>query len=401
MKVLVINAGSSSLKYQLIDMDNEQVLAKGNCERIGIDGIFGYKTADGKKIEKNVDMPDHRAAFMQVKDALTDAENGVISDLSEVSAIGHRIVQGGAIFSESCIVNEDVIKGIESLIPLAPLHNKGHVQAIRACIEVFGEDVPEVVVFDTAFHSTMPEKAYIYPIPYEYYEKYQIRRYGFHGTSHRYVSGKCAELMGKDIKELKIITCHIGNGSSITAIDGGKVIDTSMGLTPLDGFMMGTRTGTLDPSVVTFIAEKEHLTPHDMDTLLNKKSGLLGVSGISSDDRDVTKAAKEGNKRAQLAHEILEYEIAKFVGGYYVALGGCDAMVFTAGLGENQHHHRKVVCQYLECLGVKLDEEKNKEMILGKCGKISAEDSKVEVYVIPTNEELVIARDTKALVEGK
>ncbi len=399
MKVLVINAGSSSLKYQLIDMDNEQVLAKGNCERIGIDGIFGYKTADGKKIEKNVDMPDHRAAFMQVKDALTDAENGVISDLSEVSAIGHRIVQGGAIFSESCIVNEDVIKGIESLIPLAPLHNKGHVQAIRACIEVFGEDVPEVVVFDTAFHSTMPEKAYIYPIPYEYYEKYQIRRYGFHGTSHRYVSGKCAELMGKDIKELKIITCHIGNGSSITAIDGGKVIDTSMGLTPLDGFMMGTRTGTLDPSVVTFIAEKEHLTPHDMDTLLNKKSGLLGVSGISSDDRDVTKAAKEGNKRAQLAHEILEYEIAKFVGGYYVALGGCDAMVFTAGLGENQHHHRKVVCRYLECLGVKLDEEKNKEMILGKCGKISAEDSKVEVYVIPTNEELVIARDTKALVE--
>ena len=399
MKVLVINAGSSSLKYQLIDMDNEQVLAKGNCERIGIDGIFGYKTADGKKIEKNVDMPDHRAAFMQVKDALTDAENGVISDLSEVSAIGHRIVQGGAIFSESCIVNEDVIKGIESLIPLAPLHNKGHVQAIRACIEVFGEDVPEVVVFDTAFHSTMPEKAYIYPIPYEYYEKYQIRRYGFHGTSHRYVSGKCAELMGKDIKELKIITCHIGNGSSITAIDGGKVIDTSMGLTPLDGFMMGSRTGTLDPSVVTFIAEKEHLTPHDMDTLLNKKSGLLGVSGISSDDRDVTKAAKEGNKRAQLAHEILEYEIAKFVGGYYVALGGCDAMVFTAGLGENQHHHRKVVCRYLECLGVKLDEEKNKEMILGKCGKISAEDSKVEVYVIPTNEELVIARDTKALVE--
>ena len=399
MKVLVINAGSSSLKYQLIDMDNEQVLAKGNCERIGIDGIFGYKTADGKKIEKNVDMPDHRAAFMQVKDALTDAENGVISDLSEVSAIGHRIVQGGAIFSESCIVNEDVIKGIESLIPLAPLHNKGHVQAIRACIEVFGEDVPEVVVFDTAFHSTMPEKAYIYPIPYEYYEKYQIRRYGFHGTSHRYVSGKCAELMGKDIKELKIITCHIGNGSSITAIDGGKVIDTSMGLTPLDGFMMGTRTGTLDPSVVTFIAEKEHLTPHDMDTLLNKKSGLLGVSGISSDDRDVTKAAKEGNKRAQLAHEILEYEIAKFVGGYYVALGGCDAMVFTAGLGENQHHHRKVVCRYLECLGVKLDEETNKEMILGKCGKISAEDSKVEVYVIPTNEELVIARDTKALVE--
>ena len=333
MKILVINAGSSSLKYQLIDMDNEKVIAKGNCERIGIDGIFGYKTADGKEIKKDVPMPDHRAAFMQVKDALTDSEAGVIKDLAEVSAIGHRIVQGGALFSESVIVDEEVIKGIESLIPLAPLHNKGHVQAIRACVEVFGENVPQVVVFDTAFHSTMPEKAYIYPIPYEYYEKYQIRRYGFHGTSHRYVSKRCAELMGKDIKDLKLITCHIGNGSSITAIDGGKVIDTSMGLTPLDGFMMGSRTGTLDPSVVTFIAEKENLSPSQMSDLLNKKSGLLGVSGVSTDDRDVTKAAREGNKRAQLAHEILEYEIAKFIGGYYVALGGCDGMVFTAGLG--------------------------------------------------------------------
>ena len=399
MKILVINAGSSSLKYQLIDMDNEQVIAKGNCERIGIDGIFGYKTADGKEIKKNVDMPDHRAAFMQVKDALTDSEVGVIKDLSEVSAIGHRIVQGGAKFSESVIVDESVIEGIESLIPLAPLHNKGHVQAIRACIEVFGEDVPQVVVFDTAFHSTMPPKAYIYPIPYEYYEKYQIRRYGFHGTSHRYVSKYCAELMGKDIKDLKLITCHIGNGSSITAIDSGKVIDTSMGLTPLDGFMMGSRTGTLDPSVVTFIAEKENLSPSEMSDLLNKKSGLLGVSGISTDDRDVTKAAREGNERAKLAHDILEYEISKFIGGYYVALGGCDGMVFTAGLGENQWHHREAICKYLECLGVKIDAEKNKEMILGKCGKISTDDSSIEVYVIPTNEELVIARDTKELVE--
>ena len=399
MKILVINAGSSSLKYQLIDMDNEQVIAKGNCERIGIDGIFGYKTADGKEIKKNVDMPDHRAAFMQVKDALTDSEVGIIKDLSEVSAIGHRIVQGGAKFSESVIVDESVIEGIESLIPLAPLHNKGHVQAIRACIEVFGEDVPQVVVFDTAFHSTMPPKAYIYPIPYEYYEKYQIRRYGFHGTSHRYVSKYCAELMGKDIKDLKLITCHIGNGSSITAIDGGKVIDTSMGLTPLDGFMMGSRTGTLDPSVVTFIAEKENLSPSEMSDLLNKKSGLLGVSGISTDDRDVTKAAREGNERAKLAHDILEYEISKFIGGYYVALGGCDGMVFTAGLGENQWHHREAICKYLECLGVKIDAEKNKEMILGKCGKISTDDSSIEVYVIPTNEELVIARDTKELVE--
>ena len=401
MKILVINAGSSSLKFQLIDMDNEQVIAKGNCERIGIDGIFGYKTADGKEIKKNVDMPDHRAAFMQVKDALTDSEVGVIKDLSEVSAIGHRIVQGGARFSESVIVDESVIEGIESLIPLAPLHNKGHVQAIRACVEVFGEEVPQVVVFDTAFHSTMPPKAYIYPIPYEYYEKYQIRRYGFHGTSHRYVSKYCADLMGKDIKDLKLITCHIGNGSSITAIDGGKVIDTSMGLTPLDGFMMGSRTGTLDPSVVTFIAEKENLSPSEMSDLLNKKSGLLGVSGISTDDRDVTKAAREGNERAKLAHEILEYEISKFIGSYYVALGGCDGMVFTAGLGENQWHHREAVCKYLECLGVKIDAEKNKETILGKCGKISTDDSSIEVYVIPTNEELVIARDTKELVENR
>ena len=401
MKILVINAGSSSLKYQLIDMDNEQVIAKGNCERIGLDGIFGYKTADGKEIKKNVDMPDHRAAFMQVKDALTDSEVGVIKDLSEVSAIGHRIVQGGARFSESVIVDDSVIEGIESLIPLAPLHNKGHVQAIRACVEVFGEEVPQVVVFDTAFHSTMPPKAYIYPIPYEYYEKYQIRRYGFHGTSHRYVSKYCADLMGKDIKDLKLITCHIGNGSSITAIDGGKVIDTSMGLTPLDGFMMGSRTGTLDPSVVTFIAEKENLSPSEMSDLLNKKSGLLGVSGISTDDRDVTKAAREGNERAKLAHEILEYEISKFIGSYYVALGGCDGMVFTAGLGENQWHHREAVCKYLECLGVKIDAEKNKETILGKCGKISTDDSSIEVYVIPTNEELVIARDTKELVENR
>lgn len=399
MKILVINAGSSSLKYQLIDMDNEQVIAKGNCERIGIDGVFGYKTADGKEIKKSVDMPDHRAAFMQVEQALTDSEYGVIKELSEVSAIGHRIVQGGARFSKSVIVNEDVIKGIEDLIPLAPLHNKGHVQAIRACIEVFGENVPEVAVFDTAFHSTMPEKAYIYPVPYEYYEKYQIRRYGFHGTSHRYVSQRCAELMGKDIKDLKLITCHIGNGSSITAIDGGKVIDTSMGLTPLDGFMMGSRTGTLDPSVVTFIAEKEGLSPSEMSDLLNKKSGLLGISGISSDDRDVTKAAREGNKRAILAHDILQYEISKFIGGYYIALGGCDAMVFTAGLGENQAHHRVKIGKYLACLGVKIDEDRNKEMVLGKCGKISADDSSIEVYVIPTNEELVIARDTKELVE--
>ena len=401
MKILVINAGSSSLKYQLIDMDNESMVCKGNCERIGMPGgIFTHKTADGRELHKNVNMLDHTAAFMQVKNALMDQEYGVIQSLDEVAAVGHRIVQGGAIFHESVLVTEKVIEDIESLIPLAPLHNKAHSQGIRACREVFGEQVPEVVVFDTAFHATMPPKAYMFNVPYEYYEKYAVRRYGFHGTSHRYVSHRCAQLMGKDLKDLKMITCHLGNGSSITAIEKGKVIDTSMGLTPLDGFMMGSRTGTLDPSVVTFIMEKEHLTPREMDEILNKKSGLLGISGVSSDDRDVTKAAAEGNQRAILAHDILTYQIAKFIGGYMVALGGCNSIVFTAGVGENQSHHRQVVCDYLSFLGLKIDPELNEQMVLGKEGKISTPDSTIEVWVIPTNEELVIARDTKALVEA-
>jgi len=401
MKILVINAGSSSLKYQLIDMDNEEMLCKGNCERIGIPGgIFTHKTADGRVLDKKVNMLDHTAAFTQVKDALLDPEFGVIKSLDEISAVGHRVVQGGAIFSKSELVTEKVIEDIESLIPLAPLHNKAHVQGIRACRDLFGPELPEAVVFDTSFHATMPEKAYIYSIPYEYYEKYAVRRYGAHGTSHRYVSARCAELMGQDIKDLKIITCHLGNGSSITAVEGGKCIDTSMGLTPLDGFMMGTRSGTLDPSVVTFIMEKEHLTPGEMDQVLNKKSGLLGVSGVSSDDRDVTTARKEGNARAKLAQDILEYQVSKFVGGYMVSLGGCDAIVFTAGVGENQTAHRAEICKYLEFAGVKLDPQKNEEMTLGKEGEISAPDSKIKVFVIPTNEELVIARDTKALVEA-
>ena len=400
MKILVINAGSSSLKSQLIDMESEKMLCKGNCERIGMPaGVFTHKTADGKELVKKVNMLDHTAAFMQVKNALIDEEYGVIGNLEEVTAVGHRIVQGGSLFSESVLVDEKVIEGIESLIPLAPLHNKAHVQGIRACREVFGPEVPEVVVFDTAFHSTMPPKAYMFNVPYEYYEKYAVRRYGFHGTSHRYVSARCAQLMGRDIAETKMITCHLGNGSSITAVDGGKCIDTSMGLTPLDGFMMGTRTGTLDPSVVTFIMEKEHLTPREMDEVLNKKSGLLGISGVSSDDRDVTAANQAGNPRAKLAQDILEYQIAKFIGGYMVALGGCNAIVFTAGLGENQASHRMAVGKYLSYLGVKIDEALNEEMIHGREGKISAPDSSIEVYVIPTNEELVIARDTRDLVE--
>lgn len=398
MKILVINAGSSSLKYQLIDMDNEQMVAKGNCEKIGLEmGIFGHKTADGRNKWHEVCMRDHTEAFQQVKQALLDDEVGVIKDLSEVTAIGHRIVQGGALFSESVLVDDGVVEGIESLIPLAPLHNSAHVQGIRACLSVFGREVPEVVVFDTAFHSTMPSKAYMFAIPYEYYEKYQIRRYGFHGTSHRYVSARCAELMGKDIKDLKIISCHIGNGSSITAIEGGKVIDTSMGLTPLDGFMMGTRTGTLDPSVVTFIAEKENLTPEQLSDLFNKKSGLLGISGVSSDDRDVTKAENEGNERAALAHQMLVYQIQKFIGSYIAALKGVDAIIFTAGLGENQAFLRERILKDLGCFGIELDKEGN-DAARGVEGVISTPQSKVKVLVIPTNEELVIARDTKEIV---
>ncbi len=400
MKILVINAGSSSLKYQLFDMDNEQMLCKGNCERIGGEGSFiGHKTADGREMTKEGFMPDHTAAFNFVKDALMDSEVGVIKNLDEVSAIGHRIVQGGALFSESVIVDEDVVKGIESLIPLAPLHNKGHVQAIRGCQQVFGDKVPEVVVFDTAFHSTMPEKAFIYPVPYEFYEKYKVRRYGFHGTSHRYVSAELAKNIGKDIKDLKLITCHIGNGSSITAVKNGKVVDTTMGLTPLDGFMMGSRSGALDPSVVTFIMEKEGLSPSEMSDLLNKKSGLLGISGVSTDDRDVTKAENEGNARAALAHEILYYQIAKYIGSFWVAMGGCDGICFTAGLGENQPILRKKVCSYLECLGIKVCDDRNNAR--GANFKITTDDSQVPAFVIATNEELVIARDTKALVEAK
>ena len=398
MKILVINAGSSSLKYQLIDMDNEQVLAKGNCERIGQEGSFiGFKTADGKK-EIKTEMVNHTQAFEAVKNVLLNKEYGAISDLSEVAAIGHRVVQGGAYFDKSVLVDDDVIAKIEELAPLAPLHNPAHLQGIEACTNVFGKDVPQVVVFDTAFHQTMPEKAFMYAIPYEYYEKYGVRKYGFHGTSHRYVSNKMAELMGRD--DLKLITCHIGNGSSLTAIKGGKVIDTTMGLTPLGGFMMGTRSGSIDPSVITFIAEKENLTPAEASALLNKQSGLLGVSGISSDDRDVTAAEESGNERAHLAHEMLYYQIAQYIGSYYVALGGCDAIIFTAGIGENQPILREKVCDYLACLGVELDKEFNNKARLGVTGTLSTPESKIRVELIATDEEMVIARDTKAIVEA-
>lgn len=397
MKVLVINAGSSSLKYQLFDMNDESVLCKGNCERIGVGNSFiGYKNNRGQQKKVEVEMNDHTQAFMQVKAMLTDPEVGVISDLKEVEAVGHRVVQGGSIFHESTVIDDKVLEDIDSLSPLAPLHNPGAVQGVKAAQSVFGKATPMVAVFDTSFHSTMPEKAYMYAVPYKYYEKYSIRRYGFHGTSHRYVSGVLAEQLGKDIKDTKLITCHIGNGSSITAIDGGKVIDTSMGLTPLDGFMMGTRSGSLDPSVVTYIMEKEHLSASDMDRILNKESGLFGISGVSSDDRDITKAESEGNEHAHLAHEMLYYQIAKTVGSYYVALGGCDGIAFTAGLGEHQAGLRATVLEYLGALGVKLDKEANDN--IDGMGIITTNDSAIPCYVIPTNEELVIARDTKDLV---
>ena len=399
MNVLVINCGSSSLKYQLINSDTEAVLAKGLCERIGIDGRLVYQKAGCDKEITEAAMPTHKEAIQMVLDALTNDKTGAIGSLKEVNAIGHRVVHGGEKFASSAVITDEMIKAVEECNDLAPLHNPANLIGIRVCADLM-PGVPQVAVFDTAFHQTMPEKAYMFAIPYKYYEKYGIRRYGFHGTSHRYVSQKMAELMGRNIEDTKIITCHIGNGSSITAIKGGKVIDTSMGLTPLGGFMMGTRSGSLDPSVITFIAEKENISAEEMLKILNKESGLLGVSGISSDDRDVCAAEEHGNHRAHLAHEMLYYQIAKTIGSYYVALGGCDAIVFTAGIGENQPQLRETVCDYISCLGVEMDKEFNKKAKCGVTGTLSTPNSKIRVELIATNEELVIARDTKEIVEA-
>lgn len=396
MKIFVVNAGSSSLKYQLIDMDNEQVLAKGLCERIGVTGAISHKTADGREYSAETPMPTHSEAFEAVVYALTKSDAKVIDSFDEISAIGHRIVQGGSIFPNSCLVTPDVIDKIEKLGALAPLHNPAHVLAIRACIKTFGDKIPQVVVFDTSFHQTMPPKAYMYPLPYEYYEKYGVRKYGAHGTSHRFVSDRVATIEGKPKKDLKIITCHLGNGCSITAIKDGVCVDTSMGFTPLDGFMMGTRSGTLDPSALTYIAEKEHLSPEDVNTICNKKSGMLGISGISNDNRDICAAAEAGNKRAQLAIEMQRYEILKFVGSYIAAMNGVDAIAFTGGIGENDPELRKSVCDNLSFVGVEIDDAQNK--LRGKEVKISTDNSRVNVYVIPTNEELAIARDTLAII---
>jgi len=396
MKIFVVNAGSSSLKYQLIDMENEQVVCKGLCDRIGGNSEISHKAADGRTYTAETPMPTHSEAFEAVVYAMTKSDAKVIDSFDEVSAIGHRIVQGGAIFKGSCIITDEALQQIDDLGALAPLHNPAHVLAIKACIKTFGKEKPQVAVFDTSFHQTMPSKAYMFPLPYEYYEKYQVRKYGAHGTSHKFVSDRVAALEGKDKKDIKIITCHLGNGCSITAIKDGVCIDTSMGFTPLDGFMMGTRTGTLDPSAITFIAEKENLSPSELNTIFNKKSGVLGVSGVSNDNRDVVAAAKAGNERAALAIEMQHYQIIKFIGSYIAAMNGVDAIAFTGGIGENDVTLRHNVCASLSYLGLELDDEKN--ALHGEEIKVSTENSKVNVYVIPTNEELAIARDTLALI---
>ena len=395
MKIFVVNAGSSSLKYQLIDMDNEQVLAKGLCDRIGTSGEITHKTADGKVYKKDIPMPTHSEAFESVVFALTKSEAKVIDSFDEVSAIGHRIVQGGSIFKESCIITEEVLEKVTELGDMAPLHNPANVLGVRACIKLFGDKIPQVAVFDTSFHQTMPSKAYMYALPYEYYEKYGIRKYGAHGTSHRFVSDRVAEIEGKDKKDLKIITCHLGNGCSISAIKDGVCVDTSMGFTPLDGFMMGTRSGSVDPSALTYIAKKENLSPADIDNICNKKSGLLGIYGLSNDSRDVCNAADEGVERAILARDMQHYQILKYIGSYIAAMNGVDAIVFTGGLGENNPEMREYICSNLSFMGIKVNTETNKAR--SKEVKISTDDSKVNVYVIPTNEELAIARDTLKL----
>ena len=396
MKILVLNCGSSSIKYKLYDMDDESVLAQGGVERIGLDEAFLKLTLPNgeKKIIKH-DMPDHKEGVNFVFQTLLDPEIGAIKSLDEIDAVGHRIVQGGDLFEKSCLVDKSVEDGIESLCDLAPVHNAGHLKGIRA-VDHLMPNVPQVTVFDNAFHSTMPAYSFLYAIPYEIYEKYHVRRYGFHGTSHRYVSHRVAEIMGKDIKDLKIITCHIGNGASVAAIKDGKVMDTSMGLTPLAGVMMGSRSGDIDASAVTYIMEKLGKKPQEMADYLNKESGMLGISGISSDMRDVENAANEGNERAKLALKMYSYRIKKYIGAYAAALGGVDVIVWTAGVGENQINMRYETCDGLEFLGVKMDREKNNTR--GEEAEISADDSRVKVYVVPTDEEIVIARDTMELV---
>lgn len=395
MKVLVVNCGSSSIKYQLIDMQTEELMAKGYLEKIGLPDSFLTHTVNGEKhrIEQKID--NHEEGIKLVLEQLTHPEYGVIKDLNEIDAVGHRVVHGGEKFSSSVLIDDTVIEAMKDCIPLAPLHNPAGITGIEACRKVL-PNVPMVGVFDTAFHQTLPKMAYLYALPYEYYEKYGIRKYGFHGTSHRFVSKRVAELMNKPIEDLKIITCHLGQGASLCAVKGGKSVDTSMGFTPLAGVPMGTRCGDIDPSIVTFLMKKENLSPDEMDNIMNKKSGKLGVSGISSDDRDVEAAIKEGNERAKLAIDTFAYQVIGYIGRFAAQMDGVDVITFAGGVGENGIEVRKQICDSLSFLGVKIDEEKNN--CRGKEVEITTPDSKVKVFVVPTNEELTIARDTMEIV---
>ena len=396
MKILVINAGSSSLKYQLFDMQGEKVLAKGLCERIGIDGVIKHKVGEYSD-NHEISFPTHSEAFQEVIRLLVSGDKAVIKSLDEIDAVGHRVVQGGVKFSSSALVTEEMMKAIDDLSELAPLHNPPILNAIKACRAILDPKIPHVGVFDTSFHQTMPPKAYIYPIPYEYYEKYGIRRYGFHGTSHRFVSTRLAKMLGKPIESLKIVSCHLGNGCSLAAINGGKSVDTTMGFTPVAGFTMGTRSGDIDPGIITFLMEKENMCPKDIDNLLNKKSGFLGISGGTSDMRDLVAAYKEGNERAALAITMQAYQIKKYIGAYAAAMGGLDAVIMTGGIGENSNVVRKKILEGLEFLGLELNEAAN-DVCFGIEQEITTISSKTKAYVVPTNEELLIARDTMEIV---
>jgi len=398
MNVLVINCGSSSLKFQLINAETEKVLAKGLCERIGIDGRLTYQPAGGEKEKSDLAMPTHTEAIQFVIDALTNEKTGVVKSLDEIGAVGHRVVHGGEKFASSVVITDEVKKAVEECNDLAPLHNPANLIGVAAC-EKLMPGTPMVAVFDTAFHQTMPEKAYMYGLPYEYYEKYKVRRYGFHGTSHSFVSKRAAEVMGKSYDEVKTIVCHLGNGSSVSAVLNGKCVDTSMGLTPLEGLVMGTRSGDIDPAIMEFIAKKENLDIEGVMEVLNKKSGVFGISGgLSSDFRDLTDAMNAGDKKAKIAMDVFSYRVAKYIGSYAAAMNGVDDIVFTAGIGENDDYVRQEVCKYLGYLGVDFDFEVNTGL-RGKEAELTKEGSKVKVFVIPTNEELAIARETLALVK--
>ena len=397
MKVLVLNCGSSSLKYQIINMENETLLAKGIAERIGIEGSFvKHEPVDKEKHVINTTLNNHKDAIKVVLDALIDADHGVLSSLDEINAVGHRVVHAGEMFSGSVMINQEVVDALEECSDLAPLHNPPNLMGIYACQEIL-PDVPMVGVFDTAFHQTMPKSSYLYALPYELYEIYKVRRYGFHGTSHKYVALKTAELLGKPLEELKIVTCHLGNGASMAAVLNGQSIDTTMGFTPLEGLAMGTRCGDIDPAIISFVMEKEKIDINEMNNIMNKKSGVLGISGVSSDFRDIEEAAEKGNERAKVALEIFYKKVTKYIGAYAAEMGGLDAIVFTAGLGENSDIARSEICKTLSFMGATIDDKKNNGL-RGKEAVISTDDSTVKIVLMPTNEELMIARETKSLI---